>query len=123
MFPSQYLKYTSDHFPTGSRVICSPAPTDTDEDWAVLLSGTAKDNQTFLDQLKKDGWKHEGDDRYPDTNFFSWRKGELNLILFTSAYEYSQYRHSTHIATALNLLEKEDRITLFTMMRNRPSTF
>lgn len=117
MFPTEYIKWSTDHFATGSRVICSPPPTDTDEDWAVLLGGGHQHMIEFRAKLRGDGFTKEGGENYKASEFESWRRGEVNLILFTSPYHFGQYKQATRIATALNLTNKDDRITLFSMLR------
>lgn len=118
MFPSKYIRYVQDYFPSGSRVICNPPPTDTDEDWAVYFS-SHQSRQAFIKVLLEDGFVHDGKNYENDTtSFASYRKDELNLILFTNAQEYSRYKLATKAATALNLLNKDDRIALFQIIRD-----
>lgn len=55
------------------------------------------------------------EDKYGDIreNFTSYRLGDLNFILCNKSAFYRRFVLSTHLATELNLLKKEDRILLF----------
>jgi len=98
---------------TGSREICDPAPTTTDEDFLVLdEKGTAG---MLFSELSR-SWYIEGDfeGNYEDcNNFWSMRKGSVNVILCTSKEFYDKFVLATQVAKKLNLLEKADRVLLF----------
>lgn len=103
-------------YPTGSRYICNPAPTDTDNDTVILVNG-------FYDWptlLEKDGWVRctEGEYIGHDSEFLAFRKGEENYIVTEDPQFYSSYVKATEGAKALNLLNKEDRIALFQAVAN-----
>lgn len=93
--------------PTGSRVICDPPPEDTDYDVPVLEGA----NPLRLDS----GWVREGDDGYGygATNFTSYRRGKVNLLVTWDAEFFDRFKAATHVAKRLNLLRKSDRIALF----------
>ena len=95
----------------GSRVTCVPAPTDTDEDWLVLV---LKDPEN---ELTAAGFVMEGNPEFYTGNdnggFRSWRKGEINLIVTQDTHFYSLFETATELARRYNLLEKSDRIALF----------
>jgi hypothetical protein len=100
----------------GSRVTCSPAPTNTDQDWLVLVPHASYD--AFAKSLMADGWEVGGsaipvDDDYrnPHEKFNSFTKGDDNVIATCSEEFHRRFLSAT--ATALNLLEKRDRINLF----------
>lgn len=104
--------------PVGSRVTCRPAPTNTDQDWLVLV-GT-KDYDAFADHLEKEGWAVGGsripeDVNYlvPSARFNSFTKGEHNLIITASNEFHQRFLAATSVAKRLNLLMKDDRIALF----------
>ena len=114
-FPSEYDPYIFDKFMTGSRAICIPAPTDTDEDWVVLV--THLWNNPILASLYKDGWKDDGSrPKHPKgygEQFISYKKDELNLIVTDSFDFFQRFKRATALAKLLNLVEKKDRILLF----------
>tara|TARA_R110000764_G_C10896676_1_gene370937 strand:+ start:393 stop:755 length:363 start_codon:yes stop_codon:yes gene_type:complete len=96
--------------PVGSRVTCSPPPTDTDEDFLVFDRWS---RQTA--KLRKLGFRTESADKYSGklSQFFSYRKGDTNVIVTGSREFYTRFVEATKLATTLNLMDKEDRISLF----------
>ena len=120
MFPTELIPYVQDYFPTGSRVICNPPIMDTDEDWAVLeVKHWSPTRKTLGEVLNESGWDRGGSEA--KGSFQSWRKGELNIIIFHSPQGFAKYRLSTRITTVLNLQKKEDRINLFSMIQDDAS--
>ena len=98
------------HQMTGSRYICTPAPTDTDEDWIVL------DQRGMAEiRLGKAGFVLNTDptlyEAMPD--FFAYRLGEFNVVLTRDPSFYDRFVAATELARVRNLLVKEDRIKLF----------
>ena len=97
--------------PVGSRVTCDPAPTDTDEDWLVLVQ------EVPIERLQEAGFGQEGSPEFYTGNdaggFRSWRKGEINLITTQSEEFYRLFLTATYLAKRFNLLRKQDRIALF----------
>lgn len=91
--------------PVGSRITCSPAPTDTDEDWLYLVRSPMPDSLL--------GFALEGDQQYPVENFRSFRKDNVNYILTDSEEFFEKFMVATRLATRLNLMVKADRIALF----------
>ena len=101
----------------GSRVTCNPAPTDTDDDWLVLIDNHNRMSEIDA-KLKEAGFEIGGSvfrsgSRNEQDFFWSYTKGELNLIIVGTVDFYIKFIHSTKLCTKLNLLNKEDRITLF----------
>jgi len=99
-------------YPTGSRYICDPAPTDTDNDTVILVNGYYDWGSILLD----DGWEDCGKEyAFPHSSiqFRAFRKGEENYIVTEEDDFYLSYIKATEGAKALNLLKKEDRIALF----------
>lgn len=100
--------------PVGSRVTCVPAPTDTDQDYLVLIKEGAS-NKITLDLIinkytldgKKEGYESE------DNIFNSWKKDDINLIVTEDKEFAEKFLIATKIAKENNLLRKEDRINLF----------
>ena len=95
--------------PTGSRYICNPAPTDTDNDTVFLVNGY----HDYATILKENGWETCGEEYEQSDKFQAFRKGEENYIVTESPLFYLSYLKATEAAKALNLLKKEDRILLF----------
>ena len=108
-------------FRTGSRVICSPAPTDTDDDYLVLANSywCAFDIYDHLEDL---GYTYNsGEDSAYDNmgsfddeeGFMSFKKGEVNYIITPSKEFFTKFGLATLAAKEQNLLNKADRIALF----------
>ena len=97
--------------PTGSRIICDPAPTTTDEDWLALV------REVPVEQLQEAGFTQEGSPEFYTGNdaggFRSWRRGEINLITTQSEEFFRLFMTATYLARRFNLLRKPDRIALF----------
>jgi len=96
----------------GSRVTCNPAPIDTDDDRLVLTD----DPEDLHNVLKGLGWECTRDPRYEhdDTSDFrTFRKGEVNLIVTDSLAFFDLFMLSTRIATELNIMNKSMRKRLF----------
>jgi hypothetical protein len=104
--------------PVGSRETCTPAPTDTDRDWLVLVP--ADQCAKFYIHLNNDGWTFGGSAIDDEANtvpselrFQSFTKGEENLIVTTAKEFHRRFIAATSVSKRLNLLSKDDRIALF----------
>lgn len=105
--------------PVGSRVTCNPAPTDTDQDYLVLVA--EEDAETVVKQLEKAGCEVELGDGYAadalnsgeENRFQSYRIGDVNLIVTIDSGFFDRFMAATSVAKRLNLLDKSDRIALF----------
>lgn len=102
----------------GSRVTCNPPPTDTDQDWLVLVDD--KDFDKFAKDLIAQGWQVGGslisnDANYlpPNQRFNSFTLGVDNVIATASQEFHDRFLSASATAKHLNLLNKEDRIALF----------
>ena len=102
----------------GSRVTCSPPPTDTDQDWLVLVD--EKDFDQFAQSLIQGGWEVGGslipnDANYlpPSQRFNSFTMGVDNIIATASTEFHDRFLSASATAKLLNLLKKEDRVALF----------
>lgn len=97
--------------PVGSRVTCSPPPTDTDEDWLVLTPRDAA--ESLIDA----GFTQDGSPQFYTGNdnggFRSWRRGDLNIVTTQDAVFFDRFQTATALAKRFNLLVKADRIALF----------
>jgi hypothetical protein len=101
-------------FHGGSRVMCNPPPSDTDDDYIVLVhSGSWA---VLIDELKRDGWILGGSDflhTAGDSMFQSYTKGDVNLILTGDTSWYQKMLLATKTCMAINLLDKRERIIVF----------
>lgn len=109
--------------PVGSRVTCNPPPTDTDEDYLVLV----KNRQEAINGLRSIGFEFSGDEevnaeyvRMNETSqwrFTSLFFGDVNYIVTDSPFFFERFLTATHVCKTLNLLRKEDRIMVFEAIR------
>lgn len=104
--------------PVGSRVTCNPAPTNTDQDWLVLVDPEKYD--AFAVALLADGWQVGGSMVPNDANtlpeaqrFNSFVKGVDNVIVTASPEFHMRFLAASSVAKRLNLLGKSDRVALF----------
>lgn len=107
--------------PVGSRVTCNPAPTDTDEDYLCMLAPELHDqcDVSFDAKMIDAGWRLGGskptdETAIPDDQvFWSYTKGDVNLIVTKSPVFFSRFLAATSVSKRLNLMRKADRIALF----------
>jgi hypothetical protein len=94
----------------GSRITCNPAPTDTDEDVLLLTD----DLETLIGDCIEVGFTRDGDTKasYPE-GFVSLRNGSMNFIVTDDEEFYKKFMLATHVCKSLNLMEKNNRITVF----------
>lgn len=100
---------------TGSRYICTPAPTDTDDDYLVVLPSPSK-MADLISALEEHGFSWDHGDEYDgdgESTFASYRLGKLNLICTHSPDFAVKHRAATHVCKALNLLQKPQRVMVF----------
>lgn len=105
--------------PVGSRVTCSPPPTDTDEDFLLLV----EDLDEAVIKLKEIGFDtgmtKEQEDEYLSLQrtsggrFKSLRFGDLNYIVTQSAFFFDRFMTATHICKTMNVMDKKQRILIF----------
>jgi hypothetical protein len=94
-------------FRTGSREICNPAPIDTDADYVVL---DLHDNGNF----EKNGFAMTTDTEYEGgSDFETYRRGEVNLIVVHSWPQFKAWKAATAAAKQMNIMDKQKRIALF----------
>ena len=100
----------------GSRETCDPPPSDTDEDWLILLKPTREVHR----ELTEEGWNLDGSfiidavNRCPvEERFRSYKLGDINLIVTKNYSFFQQFMAASSVAKRFNLLEKDDRIVLF----------
>lgn len=107
----------SDCRSVGSRVTCSPIPSDSDEDWLFL----SEDIHGFVHAAEQIGFEAGGSmiDCYAAgaCDFISLKRENedvtLNLIVTQSSEFKRRFIVATNFAKRMNLLKKEDRISLF----------
>lgn len=99
MKPDFQLPFDSKCIPCGSRVTCSPAPMDTDQDWLVKVPEGHMPEFTYL--LEHEGWIVGGSeipesdlDTKDDHRFLSFARGDDNIIATESAEFYKTIRGS-----------------------------
>ncbi len=95
-------------FRTGSREICNPKVMNTDVDFVVL---DVKYNGNF----EKNGFMKTSseDSEYDETDFETYRRGEVNLIVLHTKEQFRAWEVATAAAKQMNLIRKIDRIRLF----------
>jgi hypothetical protein len=95
-------------FRTGSREICSPAPLDTDVDFVVL-------DFASVGKFEKNGFRMttEESEEYGETDFETYRRGEVNLIVVHTWEQFRAWRAATAAAKQMNIKDKQKRIALF----------
>lgn len=122
--------------PTGSKYMCNPSVTDTDEDWVVLVTDRWIWEPTNFrsSYVPRDGYFHtrlwpsgyhyslsiEWDmngEAYDEGKFTSYKRkiGDVtyNLIVTDNEEWYGKFVEATLECKRLNLTLKEDRIKLF----------
>lgn len=95
-------------FRTGSREICNPAPIGTDVDFVVL-----DEDLHLLSPFGFENTSSMGLNEYGESNFCTYRKGEVNLIVVNTHIEFRKWKVATAAAKQMNLIKKRDRIDLF----------
>ena len=93
----------------GSRETCDPPPTDTDEDFLVLVNCVAN---TFTSLERKRFRQYKGD-AYGESVFSSWRLGDTNAIVTEYEDFAGKFLEASEIAKEENLMRKQDRVDLF----------
>ena len=112
-----WINHVLAYAPVGSRRTCNPPPTDTDDDYLVLV----KDHEWFRVQVLGElGFYLLGsaivDAAEPldaEDRFSSYMLGETNLIVTQDENFFNKFIAATSVAKRLNLLQKPDRIALF----------
>lgn len=107
--------------PCGSRVTCDPPPVTTDADFLVEVkcSVAMKLRDAVSDVvglLWDQEFTWEGSEHYQEvaaSDFMSWRRDHVNLIVTASPRFAQRHRVATALCRRLNLMSKPDRIALF----------
>lgn len=106
--------------PCGSRVTCDPPPLDTDMDYLVEIIVSTENREqkitNIVNALQGFCLEWEGSEHYQHmiaTDFMSWRRGEINLIVTSNFLFAERHRVATALCKRFNLMNKPDRIALF----------
>lgn len=92
----------------GSRFICIPTPTDTDEDYIIF--GDVEAVETALLQAK---FSMTTDPGYGGGTWMTtWRLDEYNIVVTDNETFYDRFAAATLLAKHRNLLNKDDRVKL-----------
>lgn len=105
--------------PVGSRVTCSPPPTDTDEDFLLLVENMNDAASKLIDIGFSAYMTHEQFEDYKALHgvsrgrFTSLRLGDVNYIVTESAFFFDRFLTATHICKTMNVMDKQHRILIF----------
>lgn len=112
--PYELKAVVQDSFSTGSRMICSPPPMDTDLDVVVLV-----DSSAAVVDLEALGYGVDSNcPEYESPSTVPMRKGHVNLIVMWDKETFVRWRLATDVARELNLLDRNDRLACFRVIRN-----
>ena len=112
--PYELKSVVQDSFSTGSRIICNPPPMDTDLDVVVLV-----DSSAAVVDLEALGYVVDSScSEYEDTATVPMRKGHVNLIVMWDKETFVRWRLATDVARELNLIDRNDRLACFRVIRN-----
>ena len=102
-------------WPTGSRYICDPPPTDTDNDTIVLV----EDGVAFDSILMTNGWEFGGS-FFEGDQWYSYKKlvnGVIENLIITEKHDlFARWKLATEVSKKLNLVDKRDRIIVFQLI-------
>ena len=132
-FKASLLDYVISSHRTGSNYTCDPPVEDTDRDFILLvkdkkaciaLCKSSSDIVTFDSKISENEDTEQATDPlefkaaepkgYDAFDFTSVRVGKDNLILTDNKKFYDKFVVATELAKRFNLLDKSDRIALFT---------
>lgn len=100
-------------YQTGSSVICDPPVEDTDIDFIICTEKEDKLYKFLMDNDFKLSNASEEEYDLESEGFSCYRKGNINLIVTENKQWYDKWVLATKVAKKLNLLKKDNRITLF----------
>lgn len=103
------------YYPVGSYHTCDPPVTDTDIDFVICSNPDRFED--LVVNLEKQGYRQSNlDEEEYELNgegFYCCRKGNINLIVTENKEFFQKWVEGTQLAKKMNLLKKEDRVTLF----------
>jgi len=101
----------------GSRYTVDPPPTDTDEDWLVLISEKHFKDGQALGILTENHFRLDNPSehyRADESMFNSWRGPENTNILITANRDFhNRFLAATSLAKKYNLTPRSARVELF----------
>lgn len=99
---------------SGSYFICGVK--DTDIDYFTL---DTTDTRKLLDTLDFSGYDEDIPDQYADCmgEVFSFRRGNINIILVQTTQELERIQLATDVARKLQLNTRDDRLVVFDAIR------
>lgn len=100
-------------YQTGSSVICNPPVLDTDVDFVISTTEETKLHKFLISKGFEQSCEDEEEYDMTSEGFTCYRKSNVNLIVTTNYNWYLKWVEATKLAKKLNLLQKEQRITLF----------
>lgn len=98
---------------TGSSVICNPPVENTDIDFVICTTSYYEICSFLIRNGFRQSCADEEEYDLENEGFECYRKNNINLIVTENYDWYKKWVFSTVVAMKLNLLKKEDRITLF----------
>lgn len=106
----------------GSTYICDPPPVDTDIDNLILLSKKMQAQYKKINELLiKSGWEIDGNYWDLGSNFWSFKKDNLNIIITYEEDFFDTFVRAAKVCKALNITDKELRIMVHDIIINGDS--
>lgn len=99
----------------GSRYVCNPPVMDTDLDYLMEVKPGATRIYEFIEST---GWTLDGSYQKHMSDFTSYRKGGVNLVISDNPEFCSVSRFATQVCKALNLSDKYKRVLLYNSFRD-----
>lgn len=101
---------------TGSRVVCDPPVEDTDLDVVLYMHNATPEHTDHV--LRNLGFRSYNDYEPTEDNPFQiYRREHVNVIVVYSHTHFMAFDYATDVAAHLNVRDKEDRITLFNLIK------
>lgn len=123
----QRIPYISKVEPVGSRRTCCPAPTNTDDDYIILVDGILAKRKlhNFLKELgfhnesgRNNCYRMVDQLKWWISPFRSYRRFDdnINLIVTSDKEFFDKFIDATIVAKMQNLQLKQERVALFQSM-------
>ena len=108
--------------PYGSRIVCNPAPTDTDEDWIVLAQNLYVDRTLVKLGFCRSDWEYSHEAHGQPIHAYRGN-GNLNIVVTTDREFFRRTMEATRLARRFNLLDKSDRVALHEVVVDQIHTY
>lgn len=102
-----FTNYVTEYEYVGSRVTCNPPPENTDQDILIY----SEDAKTLIGNCIEQDYVGTGS--YVGSEFTSLLQETVNLIITDNKEFYDKFMLATHVCKTLNVLDKQERITVF----------